>query len=192
MSSVKGGKAMLLYYNHSLAKALKALFPEVPFDIEKFHSPPRDYWNDSNNRRKYFATFAKRLGIDPLIAENWYSISFKKLRSKRIRLPGWYDKDLAKGILTLFPDIGLDPAKLYHIRPREYFDLQENRKNFLLDFGKKHSFDPLLASNWNSVTRKMFVAESGGRFVLHAHSNSLTQALVDLLPHIGFDKQLLT
>ena len=31
------------------------------------------YWQDMNNRRRFFVEFAGRNGFDPLVAEHWYA-----------------------------------------------------------------------------------------------------------------------
>eukprot|EP00026_Physarum_polycephalum_P001074 Phypoly_transcript_01075.p1 GENE.Phypoly_transcript_01075~~Phypoly_transcript_01075.p1 ORF type:complete len:1059 (+),score=134.10 Phypoly_transcript_01075:98-3274(+) len=188
--SAKSGSALLSYYGYNLATALRDLLPEVKFDFAKFHAPPKDYWHDVDNRRMFYINnVAKRLGFDPLVPTNWYSVSYEQLRDKRIKLPGWYGGDLAQALLNLFPELNLERAKLYHLRPREYFASRENQRNFLIDFANNQSFDPLLAQNWYSVTkRKLLVSESGGRFVLHAHSNSLRETLTALFPDIGLEK----
>jgi len=34
-----------------------------------------------NNLREYFDNFAKQRGFDPLVAENWYSVPFRRAHS---------------------------------------------------------------------------------------------------------------
>ena len=86
-------------YKFSMRRAVSDVFPDVKFDLSKFHSiksmfisPPRSssrsqlipksviylsyltegYWMQYDNRRKYFIEFANALGFDPLVASNWY------------------------------------------------------------------------------------------------------------------------
>lgn len=33
------------------------------------------FWSDLKNRKAYFDKYAERHGFDPLVPENWYSIS---------------------------------------------------------------------------------------------------------------------
>lgn len=37
------------------------------------------YWQVVSNRRNFFITLAQAKGFDPLVAENWYSISEKTM-----------------------------------------------------------------------------------------------------------------
>jgi hypothetical protein len=41
-------------------------------------------WHEIRNRRKFFESYAKRKGFDPLNPENWYSFAKKKLLAHKV------------------------------------------------------------------------------------------------------------
>ncbi len=38
-----------------------------------------NYWNNAHNRRKFFVDFATQKGFDPLVAENWENVQYRKI-----------------------------------------------------------------------------------------------------------------
>ena len=61
---------------------------------------PDDYWKQVKNRRRYFEAFAREKKFDPLVAENWYSISDELSSAK---------------VPTLLPPPSYSPLSLYLI-----------------------------------------------------------------------------
>jgi hypothetical protein len=49
-----------------------------------FTSKPAGYWNTRNgqNIREFFENFAKSREFDPLVVENWYSLSTEFMKLK--------------------------------------------------------------------------------------------------------------
>jgi len=45
-------------------------------------------------------------------------------------------------------------------REHRYWDVKENRRQFLLDFAKKNGFDPLIKENWKGMATKIQTNES--------------------------------
>lgn len=44
-------------------------------------------WFDIKTRKEFFMKFAKERGFDPLIADNWYSVSNDDLVSTKVLCP---------------------------------------------------------------------------------------------------------
>jgi hypothetical protein len=84
----------LRHYNGGLIRALSDVYPSIGLDPLRFkkvasitpvlpaifipcftHPIKVKYRTEPNNLRKMIDNIAKRLGFDPLIAENWYSVS---------------------------------------------------------------------------------------------------------------------
>lgn len=42
------------------------------------------YWNDANNRRRFFEKFAEKEGFDPLLASNWYLTEYSSFQALRV------------------------------------------------------------------------------------------------------------
>lgn len=47
---------------------------------------PRSFWNQEANRRKFFIDFAKKMGFDPLVPENWNRVTKSQLLAENVRL----------------------------------------------------------------------------------------------------------
>jgi len=45
---------------------------------------PSGYWEDINNRQKFFCEYAKEAGFDPLQPENWESVQNHQLHEKKV------------------------------------------------------------------------------------------------------------
>ena len=43
------------------------------------------YWNDADNRRSFFEKYAKEHGFNPLVPENWYTISAYDCMTQKVR-----------------------------------------------------------------------------------------------------------
>lgn len=86
----QGASTVMDKYNESMSSALFHLFPDIGFDVQKFHVMPsihilfifivvfdylvENHWAKLENRRKVFENFANEKGFDPLLAEKWYSM----------------------------------------------------------------------------------------------------------------------
>ena len=46
----------------------------------------KGYWLDIDNRRKFFLKFAEEKGFDPLVPENWYTITKRQVSAKKVIL----------------------------------------------------------------------------------------------------------
>lgn len=82
--------------------ALLDLYPDIGLEEHKFNTSiylslltkrkftkifkgkTHKYWNDAANRRKVFDRIAQENGFDPLIPENWYSISRNFIISQKV------------------------------------------------------------------------------------------------------------
>jgi hypothetical protein len=77
----------LAHQNGSFVKILSRVFPDVNFDSTKFavlSSKFFFFWHEVKNRRKFFDSFAREQGFDPLIAENWYSADTAAIRRLKV------------------------------------------------------------------------------------------------------------
>ena len=101
-----------------------------------------DVWGDLGNQRKFFENYAETKGFDPLVPENWYLQSTEGISDVKVycclllllcffclfvcrfdmmlmvlqganKIISFYNRSIAKALLTIFPDIGLLPAKLH-------------------------------------------------------------------------------
>eukprot|EP00026_Physarum_polycephalum_P003642 Phypoly_transcript_03655.p1 GENE.Phypoly_transcript_03655~~Phypoly_transcript_03655.p1 ORF type:complete len:704 (+),score=96.89 Phypoly_transcript_03655:68-2113(+) len=183
----KFGKTILGKFKNSLYNTLQSVFPDVNFSIRSFQ---RYIWSKATNRRKFFEEFATSQKFDPLVPENWYDgkritdlRAVKGLRGVLLH----HENDLAKALLDLFPDIGLDGSKI--LVPKPKWNNPEKRRKFLEKFAKENGFDPLNENAWSKQSKRKFLRSPMARKVISFHKNSISRALRDLFPQIFFQSE---
>ena len=102
-----------------------------------------DVWGDLGNQRRFFENYAETKGFDPLVPENWYLQSTEGISDVKVycclllllcffclfvcrfdmmlmvlqganKIISFYNRSIAKALLTIFPDIGLLPSQVAH------------------------------------------------------------------------------
>jgi len=176
---------LLKYHGKSMAQALIELFPEVHFDGSRFDTIKLEH------KKHIFLEFAKRSGFDPLNPLNWAAQSREKLSklADGIYLRGHFNGDVVKLLLCLFPNIGLVPSMFKTIGK---WYTAEQRKAFFEKYANDNSFDALNAENWYQHRLKISAQKQRFFGILHYHSHSVAQALVELFPNVEFDKSRLS
>eukprot|EP00026_Physarum_polycephalum_P001762 Phypoly_transcript_01764.p1 GENE.Phypoly_transcript_01764~~Phypoly_transcript_01764.p1 ORF type:complete len:946 (-),score=154.63 Phypoly_transcript_01764:299-3136(-) len=102
----KGGGRVIRYHG-TYARALKELYPEVNFNMERFKKT--EHWTNKENRRQFFDEFAAERAFDPLEPENWYGISRKSIIEKRGgRTVIDYHGSIPKALTELYPEVTFD------------------------------------------------------------------------------------
>eukprot|EP00026_Physarum_polycephalum_P002735 Phypoly_transcript_02743.p1 GENE.Phypoly_transcript_02743~~Phypoly_transcript_02743.p1 ORF type:complete len:836 (+),score=105.65 Phypoly_transcript_02743:77-2584(+) len=182
--SAEGTSRLRFRYNNSVPRALLDLFPDIGLVKAKFQT--LSLWSKVRNRRKFFEDYAKDHGFDPLIPENWYKQSSKKIKAAKgaNRVMHYHKNSSIKALIDLFPNIGLDEAKF----PRKtlWFSEESTRK-FLENYARENQFDPLVPENWYYRARDIRLArkEAGVRFF---NNQSVAQTLITLFPSIGLER----
>jgi len=108
----KSGTTILKAYKYSITSALQHVYPEIGLDLSKFSTSSKRFWS-TNNKRNYFNEFAQKLGFDPRIANNWYSISesyFIENKGLKTMVSLCYNNSISDALVDLYPDIGLDKS----------------------------------------------------------------------------------
>jgi len=61
---------------------LKKAYPDLPWreNWKIIESP----WNDIHKVRQFFDAYAKTVGFDPLVPDNWYQMSTKALKTAKV------------------------------------------------------------------------------------------------------------
>jgi len=162
-----------------LTDCLVQLYPEIGLQLSKFGLSPH---------KKVLVHFAKLRGFDPYVADNWYKISSEDITSfPHARAMLKYYKGYIAALMQLFPDIGLNPLK-FKKAPQGFWEDQKNRKMMFCHIAHQLGFDPLLPSNWYSVTYSSLRNTKGANSILeHYYGGSLAQGLLAMFPDIGLD-----
>jgi len=73
-----------------------------PLKFPKKRTRGKGQWREPANVVSFFVRFAEQLGFDPLIAENWYAVTFDQLKKKG-----------AKPFLQYYPSYKMAIAKAF-------------------------------------------------------------------------------
>eukprot|EP00026_Physarum_polycephalum_P001164 Phypoly_transcript_01165.p1 GENE.Phypoly_transcript_01165~~Phypoly_transcript_01165.p1 ORF type:complete len:960 (+),score=125.04 Phypoly_transcript_01165:678-3557(+) len=156
--------------------------------IGRSRSPALGDYEKGKHTREVFERFAEHSGFDPLVSENWYLVQasdFAEFKGAAYVL-ALYNKSFIKALLDAFPDIGLDDSRFPNIS-RGYWENVGNRRIFFDNFAKERGFNPLVPTNWYSVSPKSVKDTKGGIGILSHYDDSLHNALLHLYPNIGLD-----
>jgi len=113
LCQVKGGYAVLNFYNYSLVAASSDIYPDIGLEEHKFLSVLKNYWAVGENRRKFYDNLAKGKNFDPLDPKKWYIIS----RADVLKIWGgssvlsYHEDSFVKSLVELYPELGLKPKK---------------------------------------------------------------------------------
>lgn len=110
---------MLAHYEGNMAKALLDLFPYIGLDKRKFIDSGNNnklivipyiinnyicvgylYWSSSENRKRFFDSFAEKNEFNPLHPSSWYSISKENLHKQKVLIIIKYDKILKSNLIN--------------------------------------------------------------------------------------------
>eukprot|EP00026_Physarum_polycephalum_P000813 Phypoly_transcript_00814.p1 GENE.Phypoly_transcript_00814~~Phypoly_transcript_00814.p1 ORF type:complete len:797 (+),score=105.00 Phypoly_transcript_00814:1557-3947(+) len=185
-SKLMGMKGIGLVYSRyagDVTKALQDLFPETGIDPSKLTTVS---WLEEKKRREFFETYARENKFDPLIPENWYAQSPKNIKAIKggARIVAYHGNSIAKALLDLFPEIGLDDMKLIS---RSWSE-PSNRRRFFERYAKNHSFDPLNPENWYAQSQNKILVTKGAHRIVTFHNGSIARALIDLFTEVNFPK----
>eukprot|EP00026_Physarum_polycephalum_P003775 Phypoly_transcript_03789.p1 GENE.Phypoly_transcript_03789~~Phypoly_transcript_03789.p1 ORF type:complete len:743 (+),score=94.75 Phypoly_transcript_03789:50-2278(+) len=192
----KGG-AFLNYYGGSMIKAVTDVFPNVRFDEVAFKRTKNKYWHVKENRRKFLQKFAAKKGFNVTQASRWYKITQQEIIEEKggISFLNQYGLSLRKALLDLYPDI--DAWDLHRFRQKgksSYADLASwktlsSHKKFFESIAQKNDFDPLIASNWYSITKSALYRNKVGIYIWQQYGGSIATAVMHSYPNIGLKKE---
>eukprot|EP00026_Physarum_polycephalum_P003407 Phypoly_transcript_03418.p1 GENE.Phypoly_transcript_03418~~Phypoly_transcript_03418.p1 ORF type:complete len:724 (+),score=75.11 Phypoly_transcript_03418:129-2300(+) len=186
----KGTLGASLLHGIGYVRLVQKIFPELSLDPRKFQHTEMHFWQELGNRKEFFDKVARDKGFDPLVAENWYSITRKMIEQKKGNpLAAYSGKSgkLASALIHLYPNIGLDKNKFP--RPKGYWKELTNRKLFFDKYATEHSFDPLVAANWYQV-RGEHLEREGAQALLKYSKGGFVNELLKVYPNIGLDAHL--
>jgi len=142
------------------------------------------------NRKQFFDTFARDSNFDPLVSTNWYSVTKESIKARKDSeyVLFHYRGNFIKALEHLYPNIGLNSSKFTSVQTHYWADAK-NRRSFFDDFAADLNFDPLVPSNWYSVSKSVFEKRKGLASVLIHYQGSIPKALEHLYPNIKLDRK---
>eukprot|EP00026_Physarum_polycephalum_P004657 Phypoly_transcript_04679.p1 GENE.Phypoly_transcript_04679~~Phypoly_transcript_04679.p1 ORF type:complete len:669 (+),score=68.95 Phypoly_transcript_04679:107-2113(+) len=185
----KGFKMIKKWYGGKIGHALEHLFPDIGFSKEKYyqyHWTRGKFYEQSSNRRHFFKQIAKKLGFDPLVAENWYSTGRYAFTSHKdgLAVLAHHNQDHKQALVDSFPEIGLSEKGF----TREVrWDFHSKREIFE-NYAKQNEFDPLHPENWLLQRNAILSSKEVKRVIAYSYHNNVSKAVRDLFPEIKFAK----
>jgi len=175
--------SLLRLFNGNFTNAVMNIFPNIGLDRKKFQLRKKKTY-DVEARRAFFDEFAKENGFDPLLPANWSGISKDRVLAKKDGhiVLAFYDRNLARALLHLYPTVGLSKSEL------GYWDSGSNRREFFDNFAKDRGFDPLRPDKWYLFSKEDVHRVEDGKVVLGYYEDSFIQALSQLYPKLRLDK----
>jgi len=140
----RGGSGLLrLYYQNSLYKALKHVYPEHDWNPEEFRIPavraPWGYWSPKENQKKIFDEIAKELGIKK--PRDWSKVTVEMLSKTQAKSPlsKYYGNSVYRALVAIYPDVKWEPSWFENIPvfPAGYWQSKENQRTFLDYLGRE-------------------------------------------------------
>eukprot|EP00026_Physarum_polycephalum_P001556 Phypoly_transcript_01558.p2 GENE.Phypoly_transcript_01558~~Phypoly_transcript_01558.p2 ORF type:complete len:464 (+),score=75.56 Phypoly_transcript_01558:1715-3106(+) len=150
--SMKGYSSILHHFGGSILNGLLKIYPNIGLQKSYFQTLPSGFWNEWQNRRDFFDAFAKEHGFNPLVANNWYPVTSRKIQSAKGGtglLKHYPGQSAIAALIDVYPELHFDRHKFSSL-PNGYWENAGNRKEYFDSFAREHNFDPLIASNWLS------------------------------------------
>eukprot|EP00026_Physarum_polycephalum_P002151 Phypoly_transcript_02156.p1 GENE.Phypoly_transcript_02156~~Phypoly_transcript_02156.p1 ORF type:complete len:735 (+),score=101.72 Phypoly_transcript_02156:694-2898(+) len=145
---------------------------------------PDDPDLSDDQMRDFLESLAKKFELDPLHPATWYKINESDLcqfsEGKTIVKAF---KGYANAITHLFSDVQFEPSSF-----NTAWNSVENRRLFFENYARENGFEPLVPENWYSQSGKAIMQSKDAQKVIYFHEGSISRALLDLFPEIGFDK----
>lgn len=100
----RGGYKLLDLHGHSLANALSNIFPEYRWQLWRFKSVPKDFWQSVENQREFFACLGEEMSIKQ--TEDWRFVTADEIRVKGGGgLLDHYNGILPEMLAAVFPEV---------------------------------------------------------------------------------------
>jgi len=177
----KGGSRLLQFYDGSLRKALKAIYPSVNWKWKE--RTPNKYWNNIQNHRNFLEKYAQENGIQKM--EDWYRVTVAELKNKGgDGILAHYGNSLQKMLIRVYPEQKW-LIWMFQQVPKGFWDSEENCREFLEWTSLQLNIDSKNVDNWYKVS-KMDIERLGGSGMIHRYG-SLALVLEKLFPNFPWD-----
>ncbi len=104
MHNHRRGSSLINKYNGSINKLLQAVYPEHSWDLSKFDTMSKGYWEDTKMQRSFMDTLAKKLNITD--HKGWYKVSRRILHQHGAGglLAAQYNNSVSRLLMTVYPE----------------------------------------------------------------------------------------
>eukprot|EP00026_Physarum_polycephalum_P002498 Phypoly_transcript_02505.p1 GENE.Phypoly_transcript_02505~~Phypoly_transcript_02505.p1 ORF type:complete len:743 (+),score=67.33 Phypoly_transcript_02505:95-2323(+) len=145
-------------------------------------------WKNVESHKAYFDEFAKKKNFNPLIADNWYKVSESELAGEANFLQTYYSHSVKTALMSIYPDIGLNPRK-FSVIPKHHWKSMENKRLFFEECAKSMNFNPLIPDNWYNIKSDSFFKCFPKVWALaKPFGGSVAKTLMHVFPYIGLQE----
>ncbi|MCP4659821.1 MAG: hypothetical protein GY856_30835 [bacterium] len=171
------GHSLMLRYSSSPCLVIIASFPEHEWLEWRFYKVALGFWNNADNRRRYFEWLGKRLGFEK--TEDWYSLPLEALRQNYgSGLLALYGNRISALVRGNFPEYDWHDW-LFNKTPVGFWGNPKNQRRYLEWLGRKLGFER--PEDWYQVKNVSFVANRG-MSLLNRYENSYVNILKACFP----------
>jgi hypothetical protein len=163
------------YYNSSMYKVLKEVYPQHDWNPLKFTHVPQGCWKDKDTQRDALEQVGRKLGVKQL--DDWYAVDVANVRKELSFITNNYKSSLYKALKELYPQHDWNPLKFTHV-PHGCWKDKDTQRDALDTLGKKlgvKQLDDWYAVDVNTVTSEL-------NFIVNYYNGSLYKALKELYP----------
>eukprot|EP00026_Physarum_polycephalum_P003577 Phypoly_transcript_03590.p1 GENE.Phypoly_transcript_03590~~Phypoly_transcript_03590.p1 ORF type:complete len:736 (+),score=72.25 Phypoly_transcript_03590:158-2365(+) len=183
--SYQYGNIVLSYHHNKLDNALLSLFPNIGLTKTQFIF--LNYSSSKIKNQEILLGYAKTNNFDASVPSNWYDVKLHELGDIMTKqFLNFHRGNVAKAILDLFPNIGLQIHKFKFFAMNYWSDVN-NQKEFFRNFAKENKFDHAIAENWYSVSTQQIRSQKSASSVLRYYNGNFKKALLSLFPDLGLD-----
>ena len=165
------------YYGGSLMRALVEVYADYEWQLWRFESPPRSYWEDPLKHRQYFDWFAQEFKIEA--PTDWFRVTTTEVEtSGGGGLLFQFQQSLTRALLSTYPE--------YDWQVWRFSELPHDLWN---EMYQKNYFDWLAKSlnvqnqeDWYSITDEMLEEKGAAKMLQRFYGGSLIKALHTIYP----------
>lgn len=176
-----GGGLLATKYSDSAYEALRDYRPNFHWIPWKFHTAPRNFWADGENRRAYMRWLEAALKIES--PAGWYAVTKSTFRDHHGAglLKCAFNDSVLGAVTEYLPDHEWIPW-MFRETPQRYWHSAQNRRRYMTWLGERLGFTS--PADWRSVSKATFQNNFGGGLLSCAYNDSPQQALLEFVPEV--------
>eukprot|EP01027_Heterolobosea_sp_BB2_P018850 GEZU01026495.1.p1 GENE.GEZU01026495.1~~GEZU01026495.1.p1 ORF type:complete len:840 (+),score=185.05 GEZU01026495.1:594-3113(+) len=180
--SKRGGRGLLNhFYGGSLVRALQSLYPDHPWQVWRFASVPKGFWEDRENHRRFFDHIAQELQLKDL--DGWYNVTAQQVaeRGGGGLLRAYYGDSLCSAVQAIYPEHHWEVWR-FQVLPRGFWENLKSQRQLFERIA--HQLGIRSYEDWYSVTgEEIKKNHRGGAYLLNnCYNGSLIRALQAIYP----------
>ena len=177
-----GAGLLFTQYADSVYQALEDYRPDFSWLPWRFHTAPKRYWSDAQNRRDYMEWLDNELGFTCI--QDWYSVTKAtfKTHDGAGMLHCAYGDSVQSALVEYLPDYPWKPW-LFRETPVRYWHAQENRRSYMNWLGARLEYSRI--QDWYKVSKRDFCQNYGGGLLRNHYGCSPIRAVLEFFPELN-------